>query len=80
MSPLREVRKSDKSRSRWARREQRRVKLNAEQQGALSMYLQETDFQLIGEPIEVRIEHRQLLVNGLYLHSDGEWATYPEHH
>jgi hypothetical protein len=44
------------------------------------MYLQETDFQLIGEPIEVRIEHRQLLVNGLYLHSDGEWATYPEHH
>lgn len=85
MSPLREVRRSDKSRSRWARRktrarrEQLRVKLNAAQQATLGADLLR-DLEPDTEPVEVRIEHGQLVVNNNYLHADGEWATYPEYH
>jgi hypothetical protein len=63
------------------------VKLNREQCVALSVLLDPTE-PLEGEamtyPVEVRVVYGtkqrpwQLVVNGCYLHTDGEWATFPE--
>lgn len=56
------------------------MKLNAAQQASLHILLDpanpfDTD---AGADVEVDIVGGQLVVNGAYLHSDGEWATYPE--
>ena len=30
------------------------------------------------EDVEILVEDGQLRIDGCYLHSDGEWATYPD--
>lgn len=52
------------------------AKLNRRQQDALRLFFDvPADYS---DTIEVRVEGGQLVVDGAYLHSDGEWATYPE--
>lgn len=51
--------------------------LNQTQQAALAAYLTDTP-EPGGEQAVIGIDRGQLTVNGLYLHADGEWATFPE--
>jgi hypothetical protein len=54
-----------------------RVKLNEKQRQTLLGYLSTYDRDK-PKATELTIEDGQLAVDGMYIHSDGEWATYPE--
>lgn len=55
------------------------VKLNeAQQQALIVLFSNKEQDEFPEEPMEFAIKRGQLLVNGVYLHKDGEFATYPE--
>lgn len=53
--------------------------LNRTQQEALAHYLLDESAEIgDDETAALHVENGQLVVNGLYLHTDGRLATYPE--
>lgn len=58
------------------------VVLNAAQRAAVSWYFSEDNTEgdewPLDSPVQIDVRGGQLLINDIYLHSDAEWATYPE--
>lgn len=58
------------------------VVLNEAQRAALSFYFslenQEGEPMPLDEPYTIEVHNGQLVVNYAYLHTDGEWATFPQ--
>jgi hypothetical protein len=56
-----------------------KVVLNKEQRTALSQYFSPDnrgEEHPLPEPFLIECKRGQLVLNGLYLHPDGSWATY----
>lgn len=58
------------------------VVLNEEQRGSVSFYFSPENHEgepwPLDEPVTIRVVNGELEIGGAWLHSDGEWATFPE--
>jgi len=59
------------------------VILNEAQREAVSFYFSpdnhEGEAWPVNEPCTIEVLNGELVINDTYLHTDGEWATFPEH-
>lgn len=58
------------------------ILLNAEQRDTLAWFFdtrnEDGEPWLFDEPGTIEVDRGQLVLNGCYLHRDGEWATFHE--